>query len=137
VTGDLVVAEDVASGPAVARALGTRSAVDALALRRAGDPRAVKVFAAASEALYAAIAAVTAIADVSVVAVSGGFGLAAIEYLVPSRRLPPQYWSVPVIHRDVVISAALTGADAPMIGLARSLCGRLGIRFRPSPDTDV
>jgi glucokinase len=113
--------EAVASGPSVAAAAGASSGIDATARRAAGDPAAASAFARASDALYRAIAAVTAMADVTTVLVTGGFGTGAFRFLFPEPVLPAKYRSFPLVHNDVTISVADTGDKAALLGAVRNL----------------
>ncbi|MGA3214947.1 MAG: ROK family protein [Acidimicrobiales bacterium] len=111
--------EALASGPAVAAAAGVDSGVEALRRRREGDQLAVAAFERASRALYEAIAAVTATVDVDTVMVAGGFGAGAFDFLFPDKVLPDEYRRYRLVHDDVRIRAAVTGALAPLLGAAR------------------
>lgn len=113
--------EAIASGPNMAAAVGAPSGIEAVARRRAGQPAAVTAFAEASDALYRAIAAVTAIADVTAVLVTGGFGVGAFQFLFPNPVLPAKYRSYPLIHSDVTIGIADTGEKASLLGAARNV----------------
>jgi len=110
--------EEIASGPAVAAALGVPSGRHALALRDAGQPAAVQVFSRASHALYRTMAAISGTVDVDRFVITGGFGLAAYGHLFPEDRLPAQLCTYPVIHDDVRILAAMCGELAPIFGAA-------------------
>ena len=76
-------------------------------------------FERASRALYEAIAAVTATVDVDTVMVAGGFGAGAFDFLFPDKVLPDEYRRYRLVHDDVRIRAAVTGALAPLLGAAR------------------
>jgi predicted NBD/HSP70 family sugar kinase len=111
--------EHLASGPAVARAAGCGSGIEAFQQRQRGDLRAMQAFERASDALYRAIAMVTATADVSTVLVSGGFGCGAFPYLFPLDHLPDPYRTYVLVHREVTIEGASTGDLSPLLGAAR------------------
>lgn len=113
--------EDVASGPALAEALGVETGVEALELCESGNGDAIRAFKRASDALYRTIAAVTGAVDVTEVVIAGGFGLAAFERLFPSRRLPERYRRFPVIHDEVEIRPSQAGILAPVFGAARNV----------------
>lgn len=111
--------ESVASGPAVAAAAGVGSGREAVQRCRDGDERAVRAFENASRALYEAVAAVTAIVDVTCVIVAGGFGIGAFDMLFPEVTLPGKYRWYPLVHDEVEIAPALTGELAPLLGAVR------------------
>jgi glucokinase len=117
--------EAVASGPGVAAAARAPDGREVTARYRAGDPAAVRAFAHASDALYRAIAAVTAMADVATVLVTGGFGTGAFRCLFPELVLPEKYRSFPLIHNDVKIGIADTGDKATLLGAVRNLMENL------------
>lgn len=120
-TADQRGLEAIASGPSVTAAVGASSGIEAVAWRSAGQPAAVRAFAEASDALYRAIAAVTAAADVTAVLVTGGFGVGAFPFLFPSPVLPAKYRSFPLIHGDVTIGVANTGENAGLLGAVRNM----------------
>jgi glucokinase len=120
-TADQPGLEAVASGPSVTAAVGASSGIEAVARRSASQPAAVRAFAEASDALYRAIAAVTAITDVTTVLVTGGFGVGAFQFLFPSPVLPARYSSFPLIHSDVTIGVAHTRGNASLLGAVRNL----------------
>lgn len=111
--------ESIASGPAVAAAAGAGSGIEAARRCRAGQVKAVSAFRAASAALYEVVAGVTATVDVDQTIVAGGFGVGAFELLFPETQLPSEFVSYPLVHRDVRISVAVTGANAALLGAAR------------------
>lgn len=110
-----------ASGPAIAKRSQTVDGREALTRCQNRDPRAVAAFARASDALYTAVAQITAITDIADVVIGGGFGLAAFPELFPETTLPQSYALHPVTHRHVQIrkafseKAALIGSVAPWL----------------------
>lgn len=111
--------ESIASGPAVAAASGVASGSEAVQQCRRRDARAVKAFASASQALYEAVATVTATVDVTTVIVAGGFGAAGFDLLFPERAIPAKYRWYPLVHDDVEVIPAVTGELAPLLGAVK------------------
>jgi len=112
-----VVLEDVASGPAIARAGGVASAEEVLAAAEAGDARAVRVVDLAASMLGEGIATLVNLLDPEAVVVGGGLGTAGGRYWdVAVAAARSRVW-LPAA-RDLPILPAGLGADAGVAGAA-------------------
>lgn len=110
--------EAYAAGPAVARAAGRASAIDAAAAARAGDRKARAAFAAAGQLLGSAVGNVISLFDPEVVVLAGGLMAAADLFLaeLTGRALSR---TQPLSARQVRIVASRLGSDANLLGAAR------------------
>ncbi len=110
--------EAYAAGPAVARAAGRASAIDAAAAARAGDRKARAAFAAAGQLLGSAVGNVISLFDPEVVVLAGGLMAAADLFLaeLTGRALSR---AQPLSARQVRIVASRLGSDANLLGAAR------------------
>ncbi len=110
--------ESHVAGPAIARAAGTASAVEAADAARAGDRKAREAFTAAGHLLGSAVANIISLFDPEVVVLTGGLAaagdlfLAAVTEAVVSRAQP-------LSARQVAIVTSRLGSDANLLGAAR------------------
>ncbi len=111
------VLEEVASGPALARAFGAERAEETLAAAERGDPDAVGIVRDAAEALGGGVGWLVNVLDPEAVVVGGGLGLAGGLYwdafTASARR---HVWAEEA--RDLPIVRADLGVDAGLIGAA-------------------
>ncbi len=112
-----VVLEDVASGPAIARAAGAASAEEVLAAAEAGDASATRVVDLAASMLGEGIGTLVNLLDPEAVVVGGGLGTAGGRHWdVAVAAARGRVW-LPAA-RDLPILPAALGADAGMVGAA-------------------
>jgi glucokinase len=114
--------ERVASGPNIvrwARAQGWtgESGEDLAAGYAAGDPIAVAAVRRSAAAVGAAIASATALLDVDLVVIGGGFSRVAPEYIDLVRAARDATAAYPFLARAAIAPAQL-GHDSPLIGAA-------------------
>jgi glucokinase len=110
--------ESYAAGPAIARAAGTASAIEAAIAARAGDKRARGAFAAAGRLLASAVANIISLFDPEVVVLTGGLTAAADLFLAELTRGALSR-AQPLSAREVTIVTSRLGSDANLLGAAR------------------
>jgi glucokinase len=110
--------ESHAAGPAVARAAGKLSALDAAAAARAGDARARRAFAAAGQLLGSAVANLISLFDPEVLVLTGGLATAADLFLAGIKATAVSR-AQPLSARQVAIVMSRLGSDANLLGAAR------------------
>jgi glucokinase len=114
--------EAIASGPnsvAWARAQGWEGTTgeDLAASHRAGDPVALRVVERAGRAIGHAIASATALVDLELVAIGGGFSRVAPELFDHIRSAIAERQEFSFVTKVLVVPSALS-SDGPLIGAA-------------------
>ncbi len=120
VAGDAAMLESLASGPntvAYARSRGwTGSTGEELALScAAGDGAAVEAVRRSAAAVGRAIASVTALCDVDLVVVGGGFSRVTPDYLDLVRASRDRDTTPGFVRRAAIVPSGL-GSEGPLIG---------------------
>ena len=110
--------ESHSAGPAVARAAGARSALDAAASARNGDLQAQGVFVATGRLLGYAVANMISLFDPEIVVLSGGLTEAADLFLDELKRSALER-AQPLSARTIRIVTSALGSDANLLGAAR------------------
>ncbi|PVZ93661.1 hypothetical protein DDQ50_15105 [Amnibacterium flavum] len=114
--------ERIASGPNIvrwAREQGWAGSTgeDLAASYAAGDPVARSAVRRSAFAVGAAIASATALLDIDIVVIGGGFARVSPDYLELVREGRDRFAAYPFMARADIVPAAL-GADSPLIGAA-------------------
>lgn len=114
--------ERVASGPNIvrwARQQGWAGSTgeDLAASYAAGDSVAVTAVQRSAHAVGAAIATATALLDVDLVVIGGGFSHVSPDYIELVREGRDRYAAFPFLARAEIVRAAL-GSESPLIGAA-------------------
>jgi len=122
--------EAVASGPSTvawARAQGWTGGTgeELAAAHAAGDPLARAAVSRAGTALGRAIASASALVDLELVAVGGGFARVAPELLGAARAAVAERRALGFVTRTRIVPSALEG-DGPLVGAA-ALVHRAGV----------
>ena len=110
--------ESFVAGPAIARAAGKASAVEAADAARAGDTKARGVFTTAGRLLGSAVANMISLFDPEVVVLTGGVA-AAGDLLLGELTSAARSRAQPLSARQVSIVASTLGGDANLLGAAR------------------
>ncbi|MFC5947708.1 ROK family transcriptional regulator [Pseudonocardia lutea] len=123
--------EAYAGGWAIARDLGDlgdgrpRTALDVVALLRAGDARAIQRVRAAGRVLGVGLAQAVSLLNPSEIVVGGPLAAAGGEHLLAGIRQHVAARSLPLATQDLRIRVTRHGDDVGPVGLADALAARL------------
>lgn len=114
--------ERIASGPNIVRwarvqGWAGNSGEELGADYAAGVPIAVEAVTRSATAVGAALASATALVDLDVIVIGGGFSHVSADYLDLVREGRDRYAAYPFMARTAIVPAAL-GSESPLIGAA-------------------
>lgn len=110
--------ETEASGPALARRAGKRSAEQVVATARAGNQKALACLEQTADYLALGVANLIAIFDPEMVVLGGGL-MQAGDLMLERIRSQALRWTQPVAAQHVRIERTALGEDAGLLGAAR------------------
>jgi glucokinase len=110
--------ESLAAGPAIARALGSRSAEDAAEAARRGDRPSIKAYQEAGRMLGYGVANLVSLFDPEIVVIGGGLAKASDLFLDALKKTVKEH-AQPIAASRVRIVTSRLESHANLLGVAR------------------